>query len=260
LRMSDKIAIVTGSGGGIGKAISTAFAKEGAIVVMADIDVSNMEVTAREIESSGGRVKTIPTDLRHEDQIKSLVAQTLAQYGRIDVLVNNAGIVGPRVRIADMDLEGWNEVMAVNLAAPMIASREVLKPMMAAGKGSIISISSEGGRSGYAMRGAYSVSKRGVIALTEVLAIEAGEYGIRVNCISPGRVRGEMVEKAIRFDALTRGITEEEVFAGMTADCSLKRFVEASEIAAAALFLTSDESNAVTGHTLVVSCGKHMMH
>jgi NAD(P)-dependent dehydrogenase (short-subunit alcohol dehydrogenase family) len=260
VEMKDKVAIVTGGGRGIGKAISIVFAREGAKVVIADIDVANMENTVREIESTGGNAEGVVTDLRSEEQIKSLVGRTFMRHGRIDILINNAAIVGPRVRIEDMDLDGWNEVMAVNLAAPMLLAKEVLKPMKAARSGVIINISSEGGRSGYPTRGAYSVSKRGVIALTEVLAIEAGEYGIRVNSISPGRVRGEMVEASIKADAQLRGLTYDEVKESMLMDASLKRFVEASEVAEAALFLASDKSSAVTGHTLVVSCGKHMMH
>jgi NAD(P)-dependent dehydrogenase (short-subunit alcohol dehydrogenase family) len=208
----------------------------------------------------GGKADAIVTDLRYEDQIRSLVARTVNKYGRIDILVNDAAIAGPRVNVADIDLDGWNEAMAINLSAPMLCSREVLRPMIAAGKGAIVNISSEGGRSGFPGRVAYAVSKRGVIALTETLAIEAGGCGIRVNAISPGRVRGEMVDRSVNVAAQSRGVTPEEVRAGMIADCSLPRFVEASEIAAAAVFLASDESSAITGHTLVVNCGKHIMH
>jgi glucose 1-dehydrogenase len=260
LKLNDEVAIVTGGGRGIGRAIARAFAAEGAIVVLADIDPSNMLDAAREIESAGGRTDVMEIDLRYEDQITNMVARTLSKYGRIDILVNNAAIIGPRVEIADMDLDGWNEVMAINLTAPMLCAREAMKAMVPARKGSIINISSEGGRSGFPGRGAYSVSKRGVIALTETLAIEAGKHGIRVNCISPGRVRGEMIENAIRNTSQSLGLTHDQVRERMLTDCSLKRFVEASEIAEAALFLASSASSAITGHTMVVSCGKHMLH
>lgn len=260
MKLNDEVAIVTGGGRGIGRAISRAFASEGAIVVLADIDRSNMLDTAREIESAGGRADAVEIDLRHEDQITNMVARTLSRYGRIDILVNNAAIVGPFVEIADMDLDGWNEVMAINLTAPMLCARAAMKAMVPARKGAIINISSEGGRSGFPFRGAYSVSKRGVIALTETLAIEAGKHGIRVNCISPGRVRGEMVENAIQNTSQSLGLTYDQARERMLTDCSLKRFVEASEIAEAAVFLASGASSAITGHTLVVSCGKHMLH
>ncbi len=258
--MKDKVAIVTGGGKGIGRAISIAFAAEGAIVVMAARDLSSMHETAKEIESTRGRADAVITDVRYEDQIRNTVTYTLNKFSQIDVLVNNSGITGPTANLADISLNDWNDVMAINLTGPMLFAREVIKPMMAARKGSIINISSEGGRSGYPMRGPYSVSKRGVIALTETLAIEAGEYNVRVNCISPGRVRGERVENVARAKAELSGRGFDDVMAGMSMDCSLKRLVEASEVAAAAVFLASDESSAITGHTLVVSCGKHMLH
>ncbi len=252
--------IVTGGGSGIGRAISVAFAAEGAMVVIAARDLLRMEDTAKEIRSSGGRADAVVTDVRYEDQIKKMVAHTLDQYGQVDVLVNNSGITGPTANVAEMDLNDWNEVMAVNLTGPMLCAREVLQPMMASRKGNIINISSEGGRSGFPMRCPYSVSKRGLIALTETLAIEAGEYGIRVNCISPGRVRGERIEQVAKVKAELLGLNYDEVMATLTMDCSLKRLIEPSEVAAAAVFLASDESSAITGHTLVVSCGKHMLH
>jgi NAD(P)-dependent dehydrogenase (short-subunit alcohol dehydrogenase family) len=260
LRMKDKIAIVTGGGKGIGRAISLAFAAEGAIVVMAARDLSSMKDTVKEIESIGGRADAVMTDVRYEDQITDMVAHVLRKFSQIDVLVNNSGITGPTINLVDIDLKDWNDVLATNLTGPMLCAREVMKSMMAARKGNIINISSEGGRSGYPMRGPYAVSKRGVIALTETLAIEAGEYNVRVNCISPGRVRGERVENVVRTKAELSGLPFNNVMASLTADSSLKRLVEASEVAAAAVFLASDESSAITGHTIVVSCGKHMLH
>jgi NAD(P)-dependent dehydrogenase (short-subunit alcohol dehydrogenase family) len=260
LRLKNKVAIVTGGGKGIGKAISLAFAAEGAIVVMAARELSSMEDTAREIQSNGGNVDVIVTDVQYEDQVKNMVAYTLNKYGQIDILINNSAIPGPTANLIDLDINDWNNVMTINLTGSMLCAREVLKPMIAAGKGTIINISSEGGRSGFPMRCPYAVSKRGVIALTETLAIEVGEYGIRVNCISPGRVRGERVENVVRAKAKALGLTYDEVMANITIDASLKRMVEPSEVAAAAVFLASDDSSAITGETLVVSCGKHMLH
>lgn len=260
MRLRDKIAIVTGGGKGIGKAISLAFAREGATVVMAARDLSGMENTAREIFSAGGKADALVTDVSREEQVKQLISFVLGKYGRVDILVNNSAIGGPTANLVDIDLDTWNAVIGINLTGAMLCTREVLKPMMTAGKGTIINISSEGGRSGFAMRSPYAVSKRGLIALTETVAIEAGPYGIRVNCISPGRVAGERVENVARDKAAVLGLTYDEVMASMTLDSSLGRFVEADEVAAATVFLASDEASAITGETLPVSCGKHMMH
>lgn len=260
MRMTQKVVIVTGGGKGLGKAISLAFAAEGATVVIAARELAAAEQTVREIESRGGTAHALVTDVRHEDQVKRMVSYTLDKFGRIDVLVNNSAVGGPTINVIDMDLKVWNDVVATNLTGPMLCAREVLKPMIAARKGCIVTISSEGGRSGFPMRSPYAVTKRGVIALTETLAIEVGEYGIRVNCISPGRIRGERVENVARDKANALGLTYEEVMGTMTADCSLGRFVEPEEVGAAAVFLASDEASAITGETLVVSCGKHMLH
>jgi len=260
MKLKDRVAIVSGGGKGIGRSISRAFAAEGAIVVMAARDLPALEDTAEEISSNGGRADVIVTDVRYEDQIKQMVAYTLEKYKGIDVLVNNSAVSGPTVNLADMDLNDWNDVMAVNITGPMLCAREVLKPMIDARRGNIINIGSEGGRSGFPMRGPYAVSKRGIIALTETMAIEAGEYNIRVNCISPGRVRGERVENVVKDKAEALGLTYDEVIGDFLISNSIKRLIEPSEVASAAVFLASDESSAITGHTLVVSCGKHMLH
>lgn len=260
MRLKNQVAIVTGGGKGIGKAISLAFGREGATVVIAARDAEAMEDTAREIRSLGGIADTVITDVRKEDQVKALVAHVLGKYGRIDILVNNSALGGPTVNVTELSLDAWNDVMAVNVTGPMLCIRESLKPMIAARKGNIINIASEGGRSGFPMRSPYAVSKRGLIALTETIAIEAGPYGIRANCISPGRVRGERLENVAKDKAAALAITFDEAMSGMAVDISLGRFVEASEVADAAVYLASSESSGVTGDTLVVSCGKHMLH
>jgi len=145
MRLSDKVAVITGGGSGIGLAISRAFADEGALVVMAARTASRLNEAAAAIKASGGRAMAIPTDVTDENQVRQMVAQALAEYERIDILVNNAGIPGPTASIADMALDRWNEVLAVNLTGTMLCSREVLKDMMARKSGNIINISSVGG-------------------------------------------------------------------------------------------------------------------
>ena len=241
MRMKQKVVIVTGGGKGLGKAISLAFAAEGATVVIAARDLACMEQTAREIKSGGGTADALVTDVRYEEQVKHMVSHTLDRFGRIDILVNNSALGGPTVNVIDMDLKDWNEVVATNLTGPMLCAREVLKPMIAARKGSIVTIGSEGGRSGFPMRSPYAVSKRGVIALTETLAIEVGGYGIRVNCISPGGFwRGQPEQFHRQYDYL--------VPMGRMGE-------DGKEMKGAVVFLASEASSYVTGINLPVDGG-----
>jgi NAD(P)-dependent dehydrogenase (short-subunit alcohol dehydrogenase family) len=260
MRLKDKVAIITGGGSGIGRAISLAFAAEGAIVVVTGRTFARLKEVADDITSKGGIARAISANIADEINVKEMVAQAVKEYGQIDVLVNNAGIPGPTVNIADMELDKWNEVLSINLTGAMLCSREVLANMIVRKRGSIINISSVGGMSGFPMRSPYCVSKMGIIGLTETMAIEVGDYNIRVNCISPGAVRGDRVLNAAQAKGKALGIHYEKVLERLTKDYSLKRLIEPSEIATAAVFLASDDASAITGHTLVVSCGFHMSH
>jgi NAD(P)-dependent dehydrogenase (short-subunit alcohol dehydrogenase family) len=259
MRLKDKVAIVTGGGRGIGRAISAAFAVEGATVIVAARTASKLDETAKKIESAGGRVKTRQTDVSDEKQVQRMVAETLNDYGRVDILVNNSGIAGPTVSVVDLKLQDWNEVLAINLTGSMLCAREVLKHMIPHRKGNIINIGSDGGRFGYPMRSPYCVSKWAIIGLTETLAIEVGQYGIRVNCISPAAVKGERLTNVVMGRSKTTGVPFEELMSKIAVNYALHRPTEEAEVAAAAVFLASDESSGVTGHTLVVNCGHHMV-
>jgi len=260
MRLKDKVAIVTGGGTGIGRAISYAFASEGAAVVLAARTLSRLNEVAEDIKSRGGKAKAIQTDISDEKQVQHMIAQTHNDYVLVDILVNNSGITGPTANVVDMDLNEWNKVLAVNLTGAMLCAREVLKTMIVRRSGSIINIGSEGGRSGYPLRSPYCVSKMGIIGLTETLAIEVGEYNIRVNCISPAAVRGERITNRLKARAKAMGISYDEAMTRLTNNYSLKRIAEPSEVATAAVFLASDEASAITSHTLVVSCGMHIVH
>ena len=260
MRLKDKVAIITGGGSGIGRAISLAFASEGAIVVVAARTIARLKEVADNINSRGGISRAMAVNIADEINIREMVAETIKEYGRIDVLVNNAGIPGPTAKIADMELDKWNEVLSINLTGAMLCSREVLANMIVRKSGSIINISSVGGMSGFPMRSSYCVSKMGIIGLTETMAIEVGDHNIRVNCISPAAVRGDRVLTATQAKGKALKINYEKVLERLTKDYSLKRLIEPSEIATAAVFLASDDASAITGHTLVVSCGLHISH
>jgi len=262
MRLRDKVALVTGGGKGIGKAISLAFASEGATVVVAARDISKLEETVQEITSKGNRAKAIQTDITDEKQVQRMVDEAVKEYGQIDILVNNSGIGGPHANVVDLKLADWNEVLAIDLTGSMLCAREALKHMIPRRRGNIINMAAErgragDGRAGSPLRGAYCCAKMGIIGLTETLSVEVGEYNIRVNAISPAGVRGERLVSVLKGKAQALGVPFEELMAKITTNYSLGRIAEESEVAATAVFLASDESSAITGQTIVTHCGHH---
>ncbi len=262
-RLKDKVAIITGGGQGIGKAIAKAFVAEGAKVVIAARTVANIEKTMEELKAAGGQVMAIPTDITIEQQVMDMVQKVVAAFGRIDILVNNSGIGGPVCNVVDMKLDEWNYSFAVDLTGSMLCAREVLKHMIPQKSGNIINLGAEGGRSGdgrsgYPTRAAYCCAKMGVIGLTETLAQEVGEYGIRVNCLSAAAVRGERFMWVMKTRAQTAGTSVEDTVKREMANYSLKRPAEEYELANTCVFLASDEASAITGQTIVAHCGQHI--
>ena len=262
-RLKDRVAIVTGGGSGIGKAIATAFVREQAKVVLAARSIANMEKTVGELKGTGGDVIAVPTDITQERQVVEMVQKVIDAFGKIDILVNNSGIGGPVCNVVDMKLEEWNYSFAVDLTGSMLCSREALKHMIPRKSGNIINIGAEGGRtgdgrSGYPTRAAYCCAKMGIIGLTETLAVEVGEYGIRVNCVSAAAVRGERFMWVMSTRAKTAGTSVEETIAREMANYSLQRPTEEYELANTCVFLASDEASAITGQTIVAHCGQHI--
>lgn len=263
-RLQDKIAIVTGGGKGIGKAIALAFASEGAAVAVAGRDLSSLEESVKEICLRERKGIAIQTDVTNEQQVKEMVTKVLDEYGRIDILVNNSGIVGPFSFVADMVLDAWNETLAVNLTGAMLCSREVLNVMIPRKTGTIICIGSEGGRgcdgrAGRPERGAYCCSKMGLIGLAETMAVEVGQYGIRVNVISPAGVIGERVKHLRNRKGRVMSLFEDDLQKYVMATHSLGRLAQEHEIGSVAVFLASDESSAITGQIIVANCGQHVV-
>jgi NAD(P)-dependent dehydrogenase (short-subunit alcohol dehydrogenase family) len=261
MKLNGKVAIVTGGGTGIGKAISLALANEGAAVVVAARNLSRLEEVAEEIKSRGGNAKAIKTDISDYEQAKAMVARTIDEFGQIDILVNNAARgTFNNADVVDMNLDEWHDSLAINLTGIMFCSREVLKYMIPRKSGNIVNISSVAGISGVPKESPYAASKWGVIGFTETLAIEAGKFGIRVNCVSPGATRTQEFEDWVRVSAADAGISYEEMMSKITENNALKRIAEPSEIAACVVFLSADDSSAMTGHNLIVSCGFHLVH
>ncbi|MFQ5855412.1 MAG: SDR family NAD(P)-dependent oxidoreductase [Anaerolineae bacterium] len=189
--LSGKVAIVTGGGRGIGRAIALAYATEGAAVVVAARTQSEINSTAEEIESGGGRALAIPTDVSQAQDVKWIIAETLAAFGQVDVLVNNAGVAGPMGLITEVSEADWDRTLAINLKGAFLCCRAVVPAMIAAGGGNIINTSSGAGqrKPRSAVRSLpYQVSKFGLEGLTDGLAIQLREYKINVNSLLPGRI------------------------------------------------------------------------
>jgi NAD(P)-dependent dehydrogenase (short-subunit alcohol dehydrogenase family) len=261
MRLKDRVAIVTGAGTGIGKAISSVFAAEGAAVVLAGRNSSTLESAVQQIIADGGKAVAIPTNISKEDQVLNLTAQAIKEFGRIDILVNNSAHMPPLdVDVVNMPQGYWNDLLAVNLTGSMMCTREVLKTMIPQKAGSIISISSIAGTTGDPSHSAYSASKWGIIGFTASLAIEVGRHNIRANCISPAGTATEGFEEGMRMLAKQKGMSYEEFMGKMIQHYAMRRVAQPVEIAKAALFLASDDSSAVTGQNLIVSCGFHMIH
>jgi NAD(P)-dependent dehydrogenase (short-subunit alcohol dehydrogenase family) len=263
-RLKGKIAFITGGGTGIGKAIARSFVDEGASVCLAGRNQENLAAAVSEFEALGGRALGIRMDLANERDVIDAVRNAVEAFGGVDILVNNSGVGGPTKHVWDLTLEEWNEVITVDLTGSMLVSREVLRHLVPTGKGGvIINIGSEGGRSGdgrsgYPMRVSYCCAKMGIIGLTETLARECGPHGIRVNCITPGAVKGDRLIHLVKERAEARGTSFEEAMKREMRRYSLGRPVEEREVGQTAVFLASDESSAITGQTIPVSCGMNM--
>jgi NAD(P)-dependent dehydrogenase (short-subunit alcohol dehydrogenase family) len=189
-KLDGKVAIVTGAARGIGKAIAAAFGNEGAKVVMADKDAAGLATTVSAFEKLGIQAIGVPTDVTVEQQIVDLFAKTMAKFGRLDLLVNNAGVFGGGP-ISEMSAEAWDRVISVDLRAPFLCTREALKIMKKQSSGRIINISSISARRQRFANSSYSVSKAGIAALTEATALEGRPIGINCGCLYPGEVYHE---------------------------------------------------------------------
>jgi len=255
MKLAGQVAIVTGGGRGIGRAIALRFAAEGAAVTLAGTGRERLESTAREIGERGGRARVTLTDVAGEAAVKAMVAATLADFGRLDILVNNAGIAGPTAAAIDVDRDEWDRTLAINLTGAFLCAKHALPHMIGRRSGRIVNIASVAGFVGYPLRSAYAASKWGMIGLTRSLALEAGPHGITVNAIAPGSTRGERMARVIRDRAAALGKTEAETEQEYLAPTALKRMVDEDEVAAAALFLASDEARGITGETISVSGG-----
>jgi NAD(P)-dependent dehydrogenase (short-subunit alcohol dehydrogenase family) len=258
-RFASQVAVVTGAAQGIGQQIALRLGEEGARLVIADINESGSHETAEMIIAAGGaKPEVVFVDVRCENQVSALIRGVLQTNGRIDILVNNTGIMGPVKRIEDISLEEWETTIAVNLTGMFLCCKHVIPAMKQQGKGSIVNMSSVTGKRPLPLRSPYAASKMAVIGLTRTLAAELGEWKIRVNCVCPGAVTGP------RLDRVIEGIMEfthrdrAQVAAERAENSPLKTFVDPRYVAGIVAFLCSEDAARITGQDVNVSAGAVM--
>ncbi|MFF2888711.1 SDR family NAD(P)-dependent oxidoreductase [Paenibacillus sp. NPDC057967] len=244
-RMNGKVAIVTGAGSGMGLEEARLLAQEGAKVVLTDINFDAVQAVAKGIQEDGGDAIAIKHDVASEDNWVEVVAEAVSKYGKIDVLVNNAGI-SMAVGLLDTSMDQWNRVMNINVTSVFLGMKHVIPHMISGGGGSIINISSIAGLTGSSGAGAYTASKGAVRMLSKAAAVDYGSQNIRVNSVHPGFIATPMSNQFVEDPQML------QFFLSQTA---LPRVGEASEVARAVLFLASDDASYVTGVELPVDGG-----
>jgi 3-oxoacyl-[acyl-carrier protein] reductase len=242
MRLKDKVALITGGGSGIGEATALRFAQEGAKIVINDVNEENANKVAEAIKAKGSEVLICIADVTKKSDVDNMFKQVLERFGRLDVLVNNAGINKDRMA-KKMSEEEWDDVISINLKGTFLCAQAALAPMIAQKSGRIINTASIGALGNIGQTN-YSASKMGVIGLTKSLALECARYNITVNCIAPGATFTPMFAKL-----------PPEIAQKIKEKVPLDRFGDPSEIANAHLFLASDESSFITGQTIFVDGG-----
>jgi NAD(P)-dependent dehydrogenase (short-subunit alcohol dehydrogenase family) len=250
MELSGKVAIVTGSGSGIGRAIANRYAKEGARVVIADVVEDSGNEVVSEIRNSGGEAMFVLCDVTKSRDAASAVAKAVEKYGGLDILVNNAGIE-KKGSVVDLPESDWDKVLGVNLKGVFVMSKHAV-PELAKRKGVIVNTASVAGFTSYKGCTAYCASKGGVVALTRAMALDHAPDGIRVNCVCPGAIDTPLHKKYVA--ALDPGFRDEYVRRQL-ADHPIGRIGEPEDIAEAALFLATPRSSFMTGSALVVDGG-----
>ena len=244
MKLKDKIAIVTGAGRGIGKAIALSLAQEGAHIAVLSRTSSEIEETAVEIKALGRRALALKTDVSNREDVNDMVKSAIREFGKVDILVNNAGTQGPIGPLAENEIDRWIQTIHINLIGVFLCSRAVLPIMMERRQGKIINLSGGGATSPRPYFSAYGASKAAVVRLTETLAEEVKDYNIQVNAIAPGAVNTRMLEEVLAAGKAAG----EKALAG--ASRQLQTGGTPEKAAALAVFLASDESDGLTGRLI----------
>jgi 3-hydroxybutyrate dehydrogenase len=254
-QLKGRVAIVTGAGSGLGKAIAEALGREGVAVVVNDVDIPAGMAAAEEITGSGGEAVFHFGDVSQANDVKELISMTIDRYTRLDILVNNAGFqyISP---LQDFAEEKWDQLIGVMLTGPFLTTKYAFPHMMAQRKGRIINISSTQGLVSAEFKAGYVSAKHGVIGLTKVTALEGAPHNITAVAVCPCFIRTPLAEKQIAGQAKYHGMTEKDVVEKiMTAPAALKRLLEPEEVAALVVYLSTDIAQCITGSAVPIDCG-----
>jgi NAD(P)-dependent dehydrogenase (short-subunit alcohol dehydrogenase family) len=242
-----KVALVTGSGAGIGAVTARAFARAGAAVIVTDVDVDGGQTTVEKIRSDGGQAEFFAADVTDAEAVKALVRFAVDTYGGLHYAHNNAGVLGESARLTDSDDETWFRTVRINLNAVYLGMKHQIPAILESGGGAIVNTSSYAGLVAVPFASAYVASKHGVIGLTKAAAVEFGKKGVRVNAVCPGSARTKLnIERVAGNPAIEKAMTDVS---------PMKRFVEPEEVAEAVLWLCSENASFVNGHALAVDGG-----
>jgi len=253
--LDGKVAVITGASKGIGRVMSRLFAKEGAAVVCAARSGALVTETAALITKDGGKAIAFTGDAAKEADVKAMVAAGVKAFGKLDTLVNNAGDGGPTKKVEEYTMEDWRYTIDSCLTSSYLCTRFAVPEMRKAGGGAIVNISSGAGRRGLPYRIGYCASKAGQVGMTYGMALELAP-DIRVNCVAPGAVEGDRIDRVIAGQAEVRGISAEQMRKAMVEKNPLKRFVTADDIVDATVFFCSDMARSISGQVLAVNAGE----
>ena len=254
--LDGKVAIITGASKGIGRVLSLCFAREGAAVICAARSADLVRETAALVQRAGGRALAVTCDASREDDVERMVAAGVEAFGKITTLINNAGDGGPTRPIEDYTMDDWLYTIHSCLTSSYVCTRFAVPEMVKAGGGVIVNVSSQAGRRGLPYRIGYCSAKAGQIGMTYGMALELGPRGIRVNCVAPGAVEGDRIDRVIAGQAEVRGVSLEAMRKVVLERSPLQRMTTADDIAEAAAFLASDRANNISGQVLSVNAGE----
>ena len=255
MRLTGRVAVVTGASRGLGRVIALALGEEGADLVLVARRPGSLTKVEAELRSQNARFTSLTADLSQETEVATVASSIFQEFGKADILINNAAVQGPTKPVHEISVASWQEVLAVDLTGPFLCIRAFAPSMMAQKRGSIVNVSSTAAMKGVALRSPYCSAKMGMIGLTKALAQELGPSGVRVNAICPGPMPSTAVEEVVRDRSRQTGLPYDQLLERTLRSPSLVRPIAMNEVASAVVFLASDDSSAITGQVITAAGG-----